>query len=276
MAIFVDTHAHLTASNFDSDRDEVIARALDNGVGYIVNPATNLDDSRQAIELAEKHPCVYACVGFHPHDAQKADDRSMAEIEELSKSPKVVAIGEIGLDFHYDFSPRSRQREVFVAQIEIAQRRDLPIVIHTRESINETIAIVEEFAHKFPHWRARGSGRTAVRGVFHCFSGDREKAAKVIGLGFYVSFPGIVTFKNAKGTHEVVANGSLDDFLLETDSPYLSPVPLRGQRNEPANIPLIAKKIAELQHEAIENVARITTANAYNLFGIGEPERGAA
>jgi TatD DNase family protein len=273
--MFIDSHAHLTSEQFNADRDEVIQRAIDAGIGYIVNPGTDLEDSRRAIALAEKHPQVYACVGFHPHDAKKATDVSLKEIEELSKHPKVVAIGEIGLDFHYDFSPRDVQARVFREQIEIAQRRNLPIVIHTRESNEETIKIVEEALAGAPLWRSQmatpHSRYPAPKGVFHCFSGDPALAWRVINMGFYVSLPGVVTFKNAGSAAEVAASISTEHFLLETDSPYLAPVPHRGKRNEPSNIPLIAEKIAALQHLSVEDVARATTYGVYKLFGIGKP-----
>jgi TatD DNase family protein len=273
--MFIDSHAHLTSEQFNNDPDEVITRAIDAGVEYIVNPGTDVEDSRRAIALAEKHPQVYACVGFHPHDAKKATDASLKEIEELSMHPKVVAIGEIGLDFHYEFSPRDVQARVFKEQIEIAQRRNLPIVIHTRESNDETIRIVEEAIASAPTWRSQvatqHSRYPAPKGVFHCFSGDPALAWKVINMGFYVSLPGVVTFKNAGFAADVASYVSAEHFLLETDSPYLAPVPHRGKRNEPSNIPIIAKKIAELQHLSVEDVARATNYSAYKLFGIGKP-----
>jgi len=271
---FIDSHAHLTSEQFKNDRDEVIRRAVDAGVRYIVNPGTDLEDSKRAIELAEKHEGMYACVGFHPHEAKKADDRSLQQIEDLSKHPKVVAIGEIGLDFHYDFSPRDVQERVFKSQIEIAQRRNLPIVIHTRESIEETVMIVEGSISATQQWRSQlateHSRYPAPRGVFHCFSGDATTAWKVVSMGFFVSLPGVVTFKNAGLAAEVAARVSVEHLMLETDSPYLAPVPHRGKRNEPANIPLIAAKIAELQGLSVEDVARATNFSAFKLFGIGE------
>ncbi len=274
--MFVDSHAHITSQQFSEDRDETIQRAVDAGVAYIVNPGTDLDDSRRAVELAEKHPNVYACVGFHPHEAKKADDVSLREIEELSNHPKVVAIGEIGLDYHYDFSPRDVQASVFRSQIDIACRRNLPIVIHTRESNEDTIKIVEEAAANASEWRSQLAmpyGRfPAPKGVFHCFSGDVALAWKVINMGFYVSMPGVVTFKNAGLAAEVAAAVSAEHFLLETDSPYLAPVPHRGKRNEPSNIPIIAEKIAALQHLSVEDVARATNYNVYKIFNIGEVE----
>lgn len=273
--MFIDSHAHITSEQFNQDREETIQRAIDAGIEFIVNPGTNLEDSRNAVALAEKHPQIYACVGFHPHDAKKADDSALKEIEELSKHPKVVAIGEIGLDFHYDFSPRDIQASVFKSQIEIAQHRNLPIVIHSRDSNDETIGIVEEALAAAPQWRSHTatpySRYPAPKGVFHCFSGDSQLAWKVINMGFYVSLPGVVTFKNAGLATEVAGHVSAEHFLLETDSPYLAPVPHRGKRNEPANIPLIAATIASLQHLSVDDIARATDYNAYKLFGIGEP-----
>ncbi len=271
--MFVDSHAHLTSKQFDADRDDVLQRAEDAGVHLIINPGTDLEDSKRAVELADQHANVYACVGFHPHDASKANEQSLLEIETLSEHPKVVAIGEIGLDFHYDFSPRDVQAEVFKAQIKIAQCRNLPIVIHTRESNEETIAIVEEAVKMETGWRGHpgNSSSNIPKGVFHCFSGDVAMARKVIGMGFYVSMPGVVTFKNAGFATQVAAQVSCEHLLLETDSPYLAPVPNRGKRNEPSNIPLIAEKIAALQNLSVEDIARTTTYNVYRLFGIGKP-----
>jgi TatD DNase family protein len=271
--MYIDSHAHLTSDQFSPDLDDVLNRAREAGVDYIVNPGTDLVDSHRAVALADKYPHVYACVGYHPHDAKKATPEGLKEIEELSKHPQVVAIGEIGLDFHYDFSPRDVQAEVFKAQIDIARRRNLPIVIHTRESNDETIRIVEDACT--PDWRTGmatpHSRYPAPRGVFHCFPGDAAMAWSVINMGFYVSMPGIVTFKKAGSAAEVASHVSVEHFLLETDSPYLAPVPHRGQRNEPSRIPLIAKKIAELQHLSDDDVARATNYSAYRLFGIGEP-----
>jgi TatD DNase family protein len=272
--MFIDSHAHLTASNFADDRDDVIRRAADAGVGYIVNPGTDLDDSRRAIALAEKHEHIFACVGFHPHDAKKATDAGLQEIEELSRHPKVVAIGEIGLDFHYDFSPRDIQKSVFKAQLDIACRRDLPVVIHTRESNDATVSIVEDIVRSAPGWRSDAMpphGRfPPPRGVFHCFSGDVALAWHVIHMGFFISLPGVVTFKNPGSAVDVAANVSPEHVLLETDSPYLAPEPHRGTRNEPAHIPLIAQKIADLQHLHVEDIARTTNRGVHALFGIGD------
>ncbi len=269
----IDSHAHLTSKEFDGDRKAVLERARASGVDVIINPGTDLEDSRRAVELAEKEEGVFACVGFHPHAARLADDRALRDLEDLSGHPKVVAIGEIGLDYHYDYSPRDAQQRVFREQIALAQRRNLPIVVHTREAMEETLGIVDHALKSAPDWRnalADPLGRyPAPKGVFHCFPGDQRLAWRVIGMGFSVSLPGIVTFKNAGPALEVGSGVSPEHLLLETDSPYLAPVPLRGKRNEPANLPLIASKIAELQHLSTEDIARTTTYNVFKLFGIG-------
>ncbi len=272
--MFIDSHAHLTSKEFDGDREEAIRRAIDAGVDFIVNPGTNLEDSRRAVELAEKHPQIYAAVGFHPHEAKQADGRSLREIEDLSRHPKVVAIGEIGLDFYYDYAPRDVQERVLKAQLAIARRTNLPVVIHTRDSHPQTVAIIQEALAAGPEWRSQRTtpySRTAFpKGVFHCFSGDLGQAWEVIRMGFAISFPGVVTFKKAERASEVSAQVSAEHLLLETDSPYLAPAPLRGNRNEPANLPLIAARVAELQHLSVEDIARATNYGAHRLFGIGK------
>ena len=266
--MFIDSHAHLFFKDFQNDLNEVIKRARDAGIEYIVNPGTDLETSKESIELAEKYDMIYACVGFHPHDATKADDRSLEEIEKISRHPKVVAIGEIGLDYHYNFSSPEKQREVFAWQIEMAQRRNLPIVIHSREAESDTLRIVEEKLHSNSNWRVTGA-----KGVFHCFPGDVAMARKVIGWGFYISIPGPVTFpvkpNKPNSMADVVTKIPIEHILLETDSPYLTPVPHRGKRNEPSNIPLIAQKISELQGISIEAVSAASSKAACKLFSIG-------
>ena len=266
----VDSHAHLFSKEFEHDLQEVIRRAEEAGVGVIVNPGTDLETSLRSIELAERYENIYACVGYHHHEAAKADDRGLARIEELSLHPKVVAIGEIGLDYHYNFSPPERQREVFGLQIALAQRRNLPIVIHSREAESDTLAIVEEKTRTAPAWRD-------PKGVFHCFPGDAAMASRVIAWGYMISIPGPVTFVNKSGKAnamaEVVREISLDHIMLETDCPYLAPVPHRGHRNEPAYLPAIAERIASLRGVSVDEVARRTTLGARRMFGICEPRR---
>lgn len=273
--MFIDTHAHLVAPEFKDDREEVIQRALQAGVECIVVPGTDVPSSRDAVTLAEKYDFIYACVGVHPHEASSASDEVLGEIERLSRHKKVVAIGEIGLDFHYNFSPREKQIEVFKSQLEIAIRRNLPVVIHTRESIPEAKSVIRETLKGNSNWRMDKvppySRFPALKGVFHCFPGDGATARELLSMGFIVSFPGIVTFKNSTSA-EAVQTVGIDHLLLETDSPYLAPVPLRGRRNEPANIRLIAEKIADLCDSTVEDTARSTRHNAKKLFGIGEPD----
>lgn len=252
----------------------MLQRAVDAGVRVIVTPGTDLSTSRAALQLAEKYAMVYACVGFHPHDAGKADDRSLAEIEALSRHEKVVGIGEIGLDYHYNYSLQPTQRDIFAAQIDIAIRRNLPIVIHSREAEQDTLSIVESKIQSAPAWGITSTGMNQRKGVFHCFPGDVKMADKVTSWGFYISIPGPVTFKNKAGNQnlmaDVVANISLDHILLETDCPYLTPVPFRGKRNEPSYLIHIARSIAAIRGCPVEEVSERTTKNAKNLFGLTE------
>jgi len=275
--MFIDTHAHLYMKEFQDDLDEVIRRAREAGVEAIVCPGTDLETSLRSVEIAEKYDMVYACVGFHPHDAAKADTSALDQIETLSQHAKVVAIGEIGLDYHYDFSPREAQREVFRAQIDIARRRDLPVVIHTREAETDTLAIMEEKLEAGPEWRSRKVRKhdryPPPKGVFHCFPGDAAMAWRVIHSGFYISLGGPVTYGGKKAkpnlTADVASGVSAEHIMLETDSPYLAPVPYRGKRNEPSYVRLVADKIAELQGLSVEDIARASSFAAHKLFGIG-------
>jgi TatD DNase family protein len=272
--MFIDSHAHLTSREFDTDREEVLARARDAGVEYIVNPGTDLPDSRRAIELADRSSMVFAAVGVHPHQAHQATAADLKELEELSRHPRVVAIGEIGLDYHYDFSPRNVQQDIFRSQLDVAVRRKLPVIIHTRESLDDTLSIVNDVIEKSPDWRTTGGGvngrKSALRGVFHCYPGDVATAWRLVDMGFLISLAGIVTFKKPGLSADVAAAISPEHQLLETDSPYLAPVPHRGMRNEPAFLPLIAERIGELQHLAAEDIGRTANYSAYRLFGIGQ------
>lgn len=268
--MYIDSHAHLFDEDFRQDLHEVILRARDAGVDRIVVPGINVETSREALELTAKYEHIYACVGYHPHEASKATDKFLGEIESLSAEPKVVAIGEIGLDYHYDFSPRDGQIAVFKAQIDLAFRKDLPIVVHTRESLKDTMDVVEQFLMGHLKWKP-GGGDTADsqafgRGVFHCFTGSASEARKLFGIGFMVSYPGIVTFKNSPVT-QTIAEIGYSNIMVETDSPYMAPVPIRGKRNEPANIVHVGRKIAELLNVSETEVARVTSLNALKLFG---------
>ncbi len=271
--MYIDSHAHLFDKAFAGDLAETIARARDAGVELIIVPGTDEKTSREAVELAEKYDCIRACVGIHPHDARHANDKSLAEIEALSSHRKVVAIGEIGMDFHYDFSPRDVQGKVFRDQITLAARRSLPIVVHTRESLEETMNIVESVASEESEWkpgsRITGGRDSALRGVFHCFTGSAADVARLSHHGFTVSYPGIVTFKNSS-VLSVLKEIGYKDILLETDSPYMAPVPHRGKRNEPAHIVEIGRLIAATLRVPEAEVARVTSDNARALFGIAK------
>jgi TatD DNase family protein len=262
---YIDSHAHLFFADYADDLEEVLIRAKEAGVSDIIVPGTDLKSSREAVMLADRYENIFACVGIHPHEASKAANRDLTEIEKLCENPKVIAIGEIGLDYHYDFSPRDLQRTFFAKQMEIAVQNKLPVVVHMRESTEDVFSLVEQTVKMNPNWKE--SGKDPMRGVFHCFPGTADQAAHVQGLGFYISYPGIVTFKKSESIN-VIKEIGIGNILLETDSPYMTPVPFRGKRNEPANIVLIGRKIAETLGIPEEEVARITTGNTVRLFGL--------
>ena len=252
--MFVDSHAHIDGPEFDADRDDVIARAHAAGVTTILNVGTGDPHSEvfeRAIDVGSKHPSVYTAIGTHPHDARFYDDATERKTTELLKSgERVVAWGEIGLDFHYDNSPRDVQIDVFKRQLRAARECDVPVIIHTREAENETIEILKT--------DYEGSTR---KGVFHCFSGSRDLALRALDLDFMISFSGIVTFRKADELREIAKEVPLDRLLVETDCPFLSPVPYRGKRNEPAYVVEVARCIAELRGVEVEEIARVTTEN---------------
>lgn len=256
--LLIDTHAHLDSGRYNKDRDEVIKNARDNGVSYIVNIGADLRSSRYSVKLAREYPFIFATVGIHPHDAIGLDANVLAELEKLAGEEKVVAIGEIGLDYYYDHSPRDIQRAAFIDQLVLAKKLNLPIVVHSREAEEDTMNILKE------HYAGAGTG------ILHCFSGSLAMAREALDLGFYLAFGGVVTFKNAGGLLEVLREIPLDRILLETDCPYLTPVPHRGKRNEPAYLPYVAEKIAEIKGVAIEELAEITTANAIRVYNLGK------
>ena len=274
--MFIDSHAHLTSREFDADREEVLTARGRRGPFHHQSRHRTSRTAGGPWSWQTVIAMVYAAVGFHPHEARLADDRSLAAIEELSAHPKVVAIGEIGLDFHYDFSPRDVQERVFTAQLDIAQRRDLPVIIHTRESLDETIAIVREQIAADPRMEARRSEARAAglpvrSGVFHCYPGDRRHCLEPGGNGILHLAPGDRHVQEAGPAAEVAAGISTEHLLLETDSPYLAPVPHRGTSGtNRAYLPLIADRIAKLQHLTVDDVARSTSYGVFRLFGIGE------
>lgn len=252
--MLIDSHAHLEMKEFDRDRAEVIGRARAAGVEAIVTVGTNLRLSRKALSLARQYENVYATVGVHPHDASKADDKVLEELKQLAEDAKVVAYGEIGLDFFRNISPREKQIEIFATQLQIAKVLNLPVVIHDRDAHEQTLTMV------------RDSG--VRRGVFHCFSGDWSMARKCIDLGFYISIPGVVTFEKSKVLQEVSRRVPADAILLETDCPYLTPEPHRGKRNEPSFMVHTAQKVADIRGIPIEELATAATANTRRLFGL--------
>jgi TatD DNase family protein len=258
-----DTHCHLDAGSFPEGADAVISRANAAGVRtFACIGVGSLEHARAAVALAERRVDVVATVGIHPHDASEATETLEAELGALAENPRVVAVGEIGLDFHYDHSPRETQKAVFRRAVALARRLKKPLVIHTRSAPDETLAIL------------RDEGARDVGGIIHCFSEDRAFAAGALELGFYLSFSGILTFKNATAVHEVAAWAPEDRVLVETDSPYLAPVPLRGKKCEPAFVKHTAARLAELRGSDLDRIAALTTANAARVFGLPAPSGG--
>ena len=256
LANLVDTHCHLDSKEFDGDREDAIQRARDAGVSRMVAIGTGSGppDLEAGIRLADRHAHIYATVGVHPHDAAKATEIEFENLARLIEHPKVVALGEIGLDYHYDFAPRERQHEVFREQIRIAADAKKPIVIHTREAWPDTFDILEK------HWKGNGLG-----GIMHCFSGGPEEALRALELGFYLSFGGIVTYPKAVEVQEPARMAPIDRILVETDAPYLAPVPRRGKRNEPALMLYTVEKLAMLRGQTPEEIATATTDNFERL-----------
>jgi TatD DNase family protein len=257
--MFIDSHAHIDGPEFDADRDDVIQHARDAGVSAILNVGTGDPHSgafERAVELAEKHHDVYAAVGVHPHDAKLFDDKAEERITNLiEQSQRVIAWGEIGLDFHYDNSPRGVQMDVFARQLKLAREASLPVIVHTREAEVETIEILTSC------WA--GSG---LPGVMHCFSGSLKLAQQASELGLSISFSGIITFKKAEDLRQVAKQVPLDRLLIETDCPFLAPVPFRGKRNEPAYVVEVARSLADIHGLEVEEMARITSENFVRLF----------
>lgn len=252
--MLVDTHAHVQVHQFGSDRPAVIAAAFADGVARMIVPGIDLETSRAALALATAYPGrIFAAIGTHPHDVKTMTPETLAAQRELANAPGVVAIGEIGLDYYRDLSPRDTQREALIAQVALARDHDLPIILHNRESHEDLVALL----------RAHGAG---VRGVFHCFLGDQRMARDALDLGYFLSFAGPLTFPRNVVLGEVAAWAPADRILIETDSPYLAPQPFRGKRNEPRHVALVARKLAELRGLPVEEIAAITARNAAALF----------
>jgi TatD DNase family protein len=252
----VDTHAHLDFGQFDADRQDVLARAKQAGVEWIINPGADLESSRRAAELAESSESVYAAVGIHPHYALTCTEECLALLRRLAVGPKVVAIGEIGLDYYRDLSPREQQRQAFRRQLRLAEELDLPVILHDRDAHDDILCILKE--------RQNAAGQ--LSGVFHAFSGDFAAAKAALDLGFFIALGGPVTFQNARKLADLVPRLPLDRLLVETDSPYLAPAPHRGQRNEPAYVRLVVNRLAELTGYTVRKIESQTTLNAAALF----------
>lgn len=250
-----DTHAHYDDERFDADRGELLASMPENGVGLIVDPGCDLESSRRALAIAERFPHVYAAVGYHPENCAPFVPEDIETLRALAAHPKAVAIGEIGLDYHWEENPpREFQHDVFRRQLALAVELALPVIVHDRDAHADCLSIVREFP--------------AARGVFHCYSGSVEMARELWKLGWYVGFDGPLTYKNARKTAEVAREAPLDRILLETDAPYLAPVPVRGARNDSRNLRYVAEALASLRGLSAETVIEATSANGRRLFGL--------
>jgi len=257
--MFADIHCHLSFPEFDQDREIVIKRLIEEQVTLIIDPGTNLPTSKKSIDLALEYDFIYANVGLHPHEASLPVEESIfIELEALAKSPKVVAIGEIGLDYHYPDYNRQAQQDAFRQMLRVARTLDMPVVIHCRDAWDDMLHILTEENH------------SAMRGVMHCFSGDMVIAKECIRKGFKLSIPGTVSYKNSL-LPEVIRNVSLDDLLTETDAPYLAPVPYRGKRNEPAYLPLVTSAIARIREIPVTETAKGIAQNTFELFRLSAP-----
>ncbi len=255
--MYIDSHVHLDDSRFDLDRDNLIRTLKDNKVELVINIGADEDSSERSVELADRYENIYAVVGVHPHSAKDLEGRDLSSIIKMLENDKVVAIGEIGLDYYYDNSPRDIQKKWFKEQINLALRLNKPVVIHSRDADKDTFDIIKS-----------GVEEGGLTGVMHCYSGSVELAKEYLKLGFYISLGGPVTFKNARVPKEVAKEVALDRLLIETDCPYLSPEPYRGKRNEPMFVSYVAEEIAKIKGISIEEVAEVTTKNAKKLFGI--------
>lgn len=259
--MFVDTHAHLFFENFKDDVDEVIKRANQDGVDYIIVPSTDIKTAKDAINLSEKYDQIYLTVGIHPHDTKDWDDSLISEIQQLANHPKVVGIGEIGLDYYYDFSPRDQQIKAFRSQLDLAIKLELPVVIHNRDSDEDMMDIIQSYCG------------TGLKAQFHCFNATVNDAIEYMKMSHFISFTGNITYKKSDSLREILKQMDLNHILLETDSPFMTPVPHRGKRNEPAYVKFVAQQIADVHKISLEDISRITSLNAFRFFGIGTPPK---
>ena len=251
-----DTHAHYDAGQFDPDREAVLSSLPERGVGLVIDPGCDGPSSQTAVALSRRYPHVYAAVGWHPEEWESWTGESMALIRRLTEEPKVAAIGEIGLDYYWDAEHKEAQRALFRAQIELALELDKPVIVHDRDAHGDCLNIARDYP--------------GARGVFHCFSGSAEMAEELLRLGWYLGFDGPITYKNARRALEVLEICPLERILMETDSPYLSPVPMRGKRNDSRNLRYVAEKIGEVKGMSAEEAAQLCLENGKRLFGIGD------
>lgn len=251
-----DTHAHLDHSRFDEDREELIRKIHAEGISLIVNPGADIESSKRAVELAREYDFIYATVGVHPHDAKDLNEDAFEMIKEMAKFEKVVAIGEIGLDYYYDNSPRDIQREAFIRQIKMANELNLPIVVHSRDASKDTYDIIKEYKKK------------DIGCLLHCFGQSMEMAELYVDLGCHISFAGPLTFKNSHKLKEVARNIPIDRILIETDAPYLTPEPFRGKRNDPSKVRYVALELAKLRNMDPHEIMEITMKNGIEFFNI--------
>lgn len=256
--MFVDTHAHLFFENYKDDIDVVLNRAKENDIDFVIVPATDLKTAKESIALAEKYQQVYSTVGIHPHDTKEWNDSLIAQIEELARHPKVIAIGEIGLDYYYDFSPKDKQIKAFKAQLDLAVKLQLPVVIHNRDSDEDMMDIVQSYCG------------TGLKAQFHCFNGSIEDALEYMKMNHFISFTGNITYKKSDSLRETLSKIDLNHLMLETDSPFMTPVPHRGKRNEPSFVKIVAQQVAEVHKLSIKDIGRITSLNVFRFFGIGK------
>lgn len=250
-----DTHAHYDAEQFDADREELLAALPENGVGLVINPGCDIPTSRKALELANRYDYIYAAIGYHPESCAPYQESELDLLRELAQNPKVVAIGEIGLDYYWEENPpRELQQQVFRAQMELARELKLPVIVHDREAHADSLTIIKEFPE--------------VKGVFHCFSGSAEMAKELVKLGWMISFTGVLTYKNARKAVEAAEVVPIESIMIETDAPYMAPVPHRGKRCDSSLVVHTCEKLAEIKGIRIEDCARITMENGKRFFGI--------
>ncbi len=261
-AELADTHCHLMLEAFAGDLEAVLVRAREAGVRRILVPGIDLQSSRQAVQLAERHPELYAAVGLHPHDAHHWEAKTASQLRSLAQHPKVVAIGEIGLDYYRDLSPRPQQRSAFAAQLKLAAELGLPVVVHNRQAMEDLLPTLFEWARSLS-----AAGAQSPPGVLHAFSGDQEQALQAIEAGFLLGIAGPLTFRNAHLRRTITSGLPQDHLVLETDAPYLAPHPHRGRRNEPAYVRLIADSLAKVMETSLASIAKVTSQNASRIFG---------